>query len=162
MTREHWPQVEAIYAAGIESGQATFESGPPTWESFDTGRLPDPRLVAVDGTEVLGWAAVTAVSDRCVYTGVVEHSVYVAPAAQGHGVGRLLLGALVDRCEDAGIWTLQAGIFPENTASLRLHLDLGFRIVGTRERVGRMTTGPLAGQWRDVTLVERRSDRVGV
>jgi L-amino acid N-acyltransferase YncA len=159
---EHWPQVERIYAAGIATGQATFEAQPPTWERFDAGRLPDQRFVAVapDGT-VLGWAAASATSDRCVYAGVVEHSVYVDPAATGRGVGRMLLDALVASTEAAGIWTIQSGVFPENAASLALHRAAGFRAVGIRERVGRMTHGPLAGQWRDVVFLERRSDRVG-
>ena len=163
LTAEHWPAVERIYAAGIATGHATFESRPPTWEEFDAGRLPDQRLVALeDDVTVVGWAAASAVSDRCVYAGVVEHSVYVDPAAQGRGVGRLLLDGLVASTEGAGIWTIQSGIFPENTASLALHHAAGFLDVGIRARVGRMAYGPLSGRWRDVVLVERRSDRVGV
>ena len=161
LTREHWPEVERIYAAGIATGHATFESEPPTWEHFDAARLPGLRLVAVEAGRVVGWAAASAVSDRCVYAGVVEHSVYVAPEASGRGIGRALLDGLVAATEDAGIWTLQSGVFPENAASLALHRAAGFREVGVRERVGRMTSGPLAGRWRDVVLVERRSDRVG-
>lgn len=158
-----WPEVERIYAAGIAGGHATFEAEPPSWERFDAGKLPDQRLVAVgaDGS-VVGWAAASAVSDRCVYAGVVEHSVYVDPAARGAGVGRLLLEALAASTEAAGIWTLQSGIFPENTASLAVHRAAGFRIVGVRERVGRMAYGPFAGRWRDVVHVERRSSIVGV
>ncbi|HEY7719887.1 MAG TPA: GNAT family N-acetyltransferase, partial [Pedococcus sp.] len=161
MRAEDWPQVEAIYRAGIATGHATFESEPPTWEAFDASRLPDHRHVAVDadGT-VLGWVAASPVSDRCVYAGVVEHSVYVHPSATGRGIGLLLLRALVESTERAGIWTLQSGIFPENHASLALHDRAGFRRVGTRSRLGRMTHGPLAGQWRDVVLVERRSPAV--
>jgi phosphinothricin acetyltransferase len=161
LTREHWPEVERIYAAGIATGHATFESEPPTWEHFDAARLPGLRLVAVEAGRVVGWAAASAVSDRCVYAGVVEHSVYVDPEASGRGIGRVLLDALIDATEDAGIWTIQSGVFPENAASLALHRAAGFRVVGVRERVGRMTSGPLAGRWRDVVLVERRSDRVG-
>ena len=161
LTREHWPEVERIYAAGIATGHATFESEPPTWEHFDAARLPGLRLVAVEAGRVVGWAAASAVSDRCVYAGVVEHSVYVDPEASGRGIGRVLLDALIDATEDAGIWTIQSGVFPENAASLALHRAAGFREVGVRERVGRMTSGPLAGRWRDVVLVERRSDRVG-
>jgi L-amino acid N-acyltransferase YncA len=157
----HWPEVERIYAAGIATGDATFESAPPTWEAFDAGKLPGHRWVAVDGDRVLGWVAVSPVSDRCVYAGVVEHSVYVDPAAQGRGVGRALLAALVASTEAAGIWTIQSGVFPENAASLALHRAAGFRVVGTRERVGRMTSGPYAGQWRDVVFLERRSGLVG-
>lgn len=161
MRADHYPEVARILAAGIAGGNATFETEPPTWERFDARRLPDHRWVAVTGTDVLGWTAVTPVSDRCVYAGVVEHAVYVDPAAQGHGVGRLLLEALVSSTEAAGIWTIQSGIFPENTASLALHRAAGFRIVGTRERLGQMTHGPFAGQWRDVLMLERRSKVAG-
>lgn len=159
---EHWPQIEAIYAAGIATGHATFETDPPSWEAFDAGKLPGHRFVAVDPDgHVLGWAVASAVSDRCVYAGVVEHSVYVDPAAQGRGVGRALLKALIASTEAAGIWTIQAGIFTENTSSVRLHRAAGFEVVGTRRRLGRMSYGPLAGQWRDVILMERRSSVAG-
>ena len=159
---EDWPEVERIYRAGIATGHATFEAEPPSWEAFDRSRLPGHRLVAVDGTgRVLGWVAAGAVSDRCVYAGVVEHSVYVDPQVSGRWVGRRLLDALAASTEAAGVWTIQSGIFPENTASLALHAAAGYRVVGTRERVGRMTHGPLAGHWRDVVLVERRSSTVG-
>ncbi|MFT4085350.1 MAG: GNAT family N-acetyltransferase [Nocardioides sp.] len=161
LTATHWPEVERIYAAGIATGHATFESEPPSWEGFDAGKLAGHRLVAVEAGRVLGWAAVSPVSARCVYAGVVEHSVYVAPEARGRGVGRLLLDALIASTEHADIWTIQSGIFPENTASLALHRAAGFRVVGTRERVGRMTYGPLAGRWRDVVFIERRSDTIG-
>ena len=162
LTIEHWPQVEGIYAAGIATGHATFEAAPPDWPAFDAAKLSDQRLVAVTPTgQVLGWAAASSVSDRCVYAGVVEHSVYVTPAAQGGGVGRLLLQALIDSAETVGIWTIQAGIFPENAASLRLHEAVGFKVVGIRRRLGKMAHGPLAGQWRDVIMVERRSRTVG-
>jgi L-amino acid N-acyltransferase YncA len=162
LTNEHWPEVEAIYAAGIATGHATFETEPPSWAAFDAAKLPLQRLVAVDPAGlVLGWAAASAVSDRCVYAGVVEHSVYVDPAARGRGVGRLLLHALAASTEAAGIWTIQSGIFPENTPSLRLHQGAGFEVVGTRRRLGRMTYGPLAGQWRDVIMIERRSHVAG-
>lgn len=160
LTGEHWPEVERIYAAGIATGHATFESEPPSWEQFDAGRLPGQRVVALEDGRAVGWAAASAVSDRCVYAGVVEHSVYVDPAAAGRGIGRLLLAALVASTEAAGIWTIQSGIFPENLASLAVHRAAGFREVGVRERIGRMTYGPLAGQWRDVVFVERRSDRI--
>ncbi|HEX5333195.1 MAG TPA: GNAT family N-acetyltransferase [Cellulomonas sp.] len=160
LTVEHWPAVRDIYAAGIATGNATFESEPPSWEQFAAAKLPAHRAVAVDedGT-VLGWVAATAVSDRCVYAGVVEHSVYVHPDARGRGVGRTLLEALIVSTEAAGIWTIQSGILAENTASLALHAAAGFRVVGTRERLGRMAYGPLEGQWRDVVLLERRSRR---
>lgn len=157
MTAEHWTDVDRIYAAGIATGHATFESAPPTWEAFDVGRLADHRLVALDedGT-VVGWAAASAVSDRCAYAGVIEHSVYVDPVAQGRGIGRVLLTALLDDAREKGVWTVQSGIFPENAGSLAVHAATGFRVVGTRERLGRMTYGPLADQWRDVVLVEKR------
>ncbi|RLV47766.1 N-acetyltransferase family protein [Nocardioides mangrovicus] len=155
---EDWEAVAAIYAAGIATGHATFEQQPPDWGRFDATRLPDHRLAARDADgSLLGWAAVSPTSAREVYAGVVEHSVYVSPAAQGRGVGRTLLRALLDSTERAGIWTVQSGIFAENLASLRLHESVGFRVVGTRERVGLMAYGPLAGQWRDVVLVERRA-----
>lgn len=153
MSAEHADAVLAIYRAGIDEGNATFETAPPDWLAFDTAKLPDHRFVALDddGT-VIGWVAVVAVSDRCAYAGVVEHSVYVHPSARGRGVGRALLEALARSTEAAGIWTIQSGLFPENTASLALHRAAGFREVGRRERIGRHH-----GIWRDVVLVERRS-----
>ncbi|HSR24613.1 MAG TPA: GNAT family N-acetyltransferase [Candidatus Eisenbacteria bacterium] len=158
-----WPAVREIYAAGIATGHATFEAEPPTWDAFDAARLPEHRLVALGaGQEVLAFVAASAVSERCVYAGVVEHSIYVAPAARGRGVGRALLRAFVASTEAAGIWTVQSGIFPENTASLVLHRAAGFREVGRRSRLGRMTYGPMAGRWRDVILLERRSAATGL
>ncbi len=156
ITDEYAVAVLDIYRLGIAGGDATFELEPPTWERFTASRLPGHRWLALDDDRVLGWVACGAVSDRCVYAGVVEHSVYVHPHARGRGVGRLLLRALIDSTEAAGIWTIQSGIFPENTASLALHAAVGFRVVGTRERVGRHH-----GRWRDVVLVERRSPIVG-
>lgn len=148
--------VLAIYQAGLDGGEASFEQRAPAWEAFDAARLPEHRLVAVDDDgRVLGWIAVTAVSGRCVYAGVVEHSVYVDPAARGRGVGRLLLDALIASSEAAGVWTIQSGVFPENTASLALHERAGFRVVGTRERLARHAAR--GGAWRDVLLLERRS-----
>jgi L-amino acid N-acyltransferase YncA len=155
MSDDHAAQVLDIYRLGIATGNATFETEPPTWQAFTASRLPEHRLVALDGDRVLGWAACTPVSDRCVYAGVVEHSVYVHPDAQGLGVGRVLLTALIDSTERAGIWTIQAGIFPENTASLALHHACGFRTIGTREKVGKHH-----GAWRDVLLLERRSPTI--
>ncbi len=162
MTAAHWPDVEAIYAAGIATGNATFDPEPPSWQRFDATRLPGHRHLAVDPSgKLLGWAAATTASDRCAYAGVVEHSVYVDPDARGRGIGRRLLEALVDSTEQAGIWTLQSNIFPDNRASLAVHAAVGFRVVGIRERVGKMTYGPWSGQWRDVVAVERRSPTVG-
>ncbi|MEU6972358.1 N-acetyltransferase family protein [Kitasatospora aureofaciens] len=156
MLPEHAEQILAIYQLGIDGGDATFETTAPTWQAFDATRLSEHRLVAVDGGgRVLGWAAVVPVSDRCAYAGVVEHSVYVHPDARGRGVGLALLTALLASTDAAGVWTVQSGIFPENTASLALHSKAGFRVVGTRERLGRHL-----GRWRDVVLVERRSPTV--
>jgi phosphinothricin acetyltransferase len=158
MGRQHWTRVREIYRLGIATGHATFEVKPPSWQAFTASRLPEHRLVvAAPSGEVVGWAALSAVSSRPVYAGVVEHSVYVHPAASGTGVGRRLLEALITSTERAGIWTIQSGIFPENVASLRLHGACGFREVGVHSRYGLMTYGPMAGVWRDVVLVERRS-----
>lgn len=157
MTAGHAEAVLSIYAAGIATGHATFQAQAPTWEEFDAGHLPDHRLVAVDDRRrPLGWVAASAVSGRCVYSGVIEHSVYVDPAARGRGVGRTLLDGFLASAGEGGVWTVQAGVFPENTASLALHAAAGFRVVGTRERLGLMSHGPLAGTWRDVVLIERR------
>ncbi|MCX5064464.1 GNAT family N-acetyltransferase [Micromonospora lupini] len=149
-------RVLTIYQAGLDSGDASFETTAPTWEAFDTTRLTAHRFVAVDADGViLGWVAVTPTSSRPVYAGVVEHSVYVDPAAQGRGVGRVLLDALITSTEAAGIWTIQSGIFPENTGSLALHRRAGFRVIGVRERIGRHHD-----RWRDVVLLERRSPTI--
>jgi phosphinothricin acetyltransferase len=149
---EHWPEVARIYEAGIATGNATFETAAPEWERWDAAHLQHCRLVAVATEGVMGFAALSPVSARKVYAGVAEVSVYVAEKARGAGVGMRLLGELVHASEAIGIWTLQAGIFPENRASLRLHEKHGFRVVGTRERIG-----CLAGRWRDVVLLERRT-----
>jgi L-amino acid N-acyltransferase YncA len=149
---EHWDAVARIYAEGIATGHATFETEVPSWEAWDAAHLPELRLVGLRESEVVGWAALSGVSERCVYAGVAEESVYIAEAARGQGVGRALLEELIRRSEEAGIWTIQTGIFPENTASLRLHEQAGFRVVGVRERLGRHH-----GSWRDVVFLERRS-----
>ena len=141
-----------IYQSGLDSGQASFETTAPDWATFDAARLPGHRYVAMDGDRVVGWVAVSAVSNRPVYAGVVEHSVYVDPRSRGRGLGRLLLDTLISTTESAGIWTIQSGIFPENAASLALHQAAGFRTVGVREKIGRHH-----GVWRDVVLLERRS-----
>jgi len=152
-----WDQVAAIYAEGITTGHATFETTVPDWPEWDAARLPTCRLVAREKGRVLGWAALSPVSSRAVYRGVAEVSVYVAASARGKGVGRALLEALVAASEQNGLWTLQAGIFPENEASVVLHQQCGFRVVGQRERIGRMD-----GCWRDVLLLERRSEVAGL
>jgi phosphinothricin acetyltransferase len=151
-----WAEVRAIYLQGIATGHATFEQDAPEWEKWDAGKLPVCRLVARSGERVVGWAALSPVSSRCVYGGVAEVSVYVAEVARGRGVGRELLAHLVLESEASGLWTLQAGIFPENVVSILLHQSVGFRIVGTREKLGEMN-----GVWRDVVLMERRSAVVG-
>jgi phosphinothricin acetyltransferase len=156
MRADDGPLVAEIYAQGIATGDATFETEVPSWERWDAVHLPAHRFVAEDGGRVVGWVAASPVSDRCVYGGVVEHSVYVAAAERGRGIGGILLARLVASTEAAGVWTIQTGIFPENEASLRVHERAGFRVVGRRERLGR-----LHGAWRDVLLLERRSDAVG-
>lgn len=157
MAASDWPAVRAIYAEGIATGHATFETSVPEWEAWNAARLPTCRLVARRGRRVVGWAVLSPVSPRAVYSGVAEVSIYVAAPARGQGVGRTLLKALVESSEAAGIWMLQAGIFPENEASVALHLACGFRVVGRRERLGRHH-----GVWRDSLLLERRSSRIGV
>ena len=148
---DDWPEVAEIFRAGILGGDATFETEVPTWAEWDARHPAGQRLAAVDGGRVVGWAALAPVSSRECYRGVAEDSVYVAPAVQGRGVGRALLGELLVRAERAGIWTVQSSIFPENRPSLALHVACGFRVVGVRERIAR--TG---GIWRDTLLLERR------
>ena len=158
MTASDWSAVEEIYRQGIDDGEATFEAQTPTWDAFDGGRLAAPRLVAGDDSgRVLGWAAASPVSNRAAYRGVIEHSVYVHREARGRGLGRLLLDAFVTASDQAGFWMIQASVFPENAASLRMHEAAGFRVVGTRERIARSLQGRHAGQWRDTVLIERRS-----
>ncbi len=157
MTPDHWEAVRKIYQEGITTGNATFETSVPDWKEWDERHLPSCRLVARSDNKVLGWAALSPVSSRCVYGGVAEVSIYVTEESRGQGIGRRLLAALVQASEQNGIWTLQAGIFPENAASIQLHQHAGFRIVGRRERIGCMN-----GRWRDTVLMERRSAMVGV
>lgn len=162
MTAEHADEVLAIYRHDIEEGDSTFETTAPSWEKFDGAKVSQHRYVALetlktpDATDapgsVLGWVAAARVSDRRAYAGVVEHSVYVRPDARGRGIGRTLLDTFIASTEAAGIWTIQSGVFPENTGSLALHRAAGFRVIGTRERIGRRH-----GTWRDVVLIERRS-----
>ena len=152
MTDAHAGAVLAIYQSGIDEGNATFETQLPSWDAFSAARLPGHRFVATERHLVVGWVAVAAVSGRRAYAGVVEHSVYVDPRARGCGVGRKLLDALISSTESAGIWTIQSSLFPENTASLRLHQSAGFREIGVRERIALHY-----GRWRDTILIERRS-----
>ncbi|MCX6030300.1 MAG: GNAT family N-acetyltransferase [Chloroflexi bacterium] len=163
MMEVDWPAVSAIYREGIGAGNATFATEPPgSWDEWCTGKINASSLVAREDDVILGWAALSLTSSRWVYRGVAEVSIYVSQNAQGRGIGSCLLQALIDRSETLGIWTLQAGIFPENRASLRLHLEHGFREVGFREKLGQMTIGQRKGQWRDVVLLERRSAVVGI
>lgn len=156
MSHEDWEQVRSIYLEGIATGHTTFETGAPSWEKWDASHLPIARLVARQGDKVLGWAALSPVSSRKAYRGVAELSVSVGEDSRGRGIGRALLDTLIAQSESNGIWTLQASIFPENTASVKLHLRCGFREVGRRERIGK-----LSGVWRDTLLFERRSKTVG-
>ena len=156
MRPDDWPAVRAIFATGIATGNATFETTAPDWPAWDATHLPGHRLVARDDDgQVVGWTALAPVSDRCAYAGVAEDGIYVAPHAQGQGIGRALLTAIVASAEQAGIWTVQTSIFPENQPSVRLHEACGFRLVGLQERLGR-----LHGRWRDVLLLERRSPAI--
>jgi L-amino acid N-acyltransferase YncA len=164
MSAETWPEVAAIYREGLLTGHASFAASPPdTFAEWCDGKILSAGVVARDprGSAVLGWASLSKVSDRCVYAGVAEVSVYVAAMARSRGVGSAILAELIARSEAANIWTLQAGIFPENSASLALHAAHGFRTVGRREKVGKMGHGPLAGRWRDTLLLERRSTVAG-
>ena len=156
MESKHWKPVRKIYEEGIATGNATFQTSSPSWEEWDKAHSAKPRLVAVDNNEVMGWAALTPVSGRCVYAGVGEVSVYVRAAARGKGIGKKLLLALIEESEKENFWTLQAGIFPENTTSLSIHEACGFRIIGTRERIGQIN-----GVWRDTVLLEKRSHTTG-
>lgn len=156
MAADDWPSVKAIYQEGIDTGIATFETEVPKWDLWNEAHLGHSRLVAEQDGKIAGWATLSAVSDRCVYGGVAEVSVYVSASKQGKGIGTRLLNALIQHSEENGIWTLQAGIFAENKASIKLHQTCGFRIVGRREKLG-----CLYGEWKDVMLLERRSDTAG-
>ena len=150
--RDHdWPAVHTIYAQGIATGNATFETEVPAFERWTAAHPPEHRFVAVRHGEIVGWVAASPVSDRCAYAGVLEHSVYVDVSVRGQGIGRRLLETLIAHADASGIWTIQSGIFPENAASVEVHRRCGFRVVGTRERIGQ-----LHGVWRDVLLIERR------
>lgn len=157
MAPSDWPAVAAIYLEGIRTGNATFQTEAPAWEAWDIAHLPVCRLVAMVENKVAGWAALSLVSNRSVYAGVAEESVYIGEDFRGQGIGLALLQHLVLESEAHGFWTLQAGIFPENQASLRIHEQCGFRVFGRRERIGQM-----GGVWRDTLLLERRSGVVGV
>ncbi|MGP1909866.1 N-acetyltransferase family protein [Metabacillus sp. JX24] len=151
----HWNQVKEIYLEGIATGNATFETNAPSWEDWDSSHSKECRLVAEHGGVVLGWAALSPVSGRCVYAGVADVSIYIGSAYKGKGIGTALLRSIIDLSEQEGFWTLQAGIFPENTSSLKLHEKAGFRRIGVREKIGKMN-----GVWRDVVFLERRSGKL--
>jgi len=162
MKPEDWDQVRAIYEEGIATENATFEPMVPEWEKFDSAHVAEPRLVVRVGGRVAAWAALSRVSARKVYAGVAELSIYVGEKYRGKGIGDALLGVLVEASEKAGFWTLQGGIFPENTISIELHKKHGFRVLGIREKVGKMAFGKMKGKWRDVALMERRSKVAGI
>ena len=157
MLQKHWEAVKIIYEEGIATGNATFETAAPSWQEWDNAHIKTCRIIATDNNEVLGWAALTPVSSRCVYAGVAEVSVYVAATARGKKIGSLLLNELIKQSEQNGIWTLQSGIFPENRASISMHKKNGFRIIGYREKIGKM-----GNVWRDNIYLERRSLTVGI
>ena len=157
MKDEDWPDVKSIYVEGIATGDATFEADAPDWERWNKSHLRDCRLVAKSGNEIIGWFALSPVSNRCAYKGVAEGSLYVKSSARGQGVGKALLRVAIEESERIGIWTMQSGTFPENTTSIAMQKVCGFRQVGVRERIGCMN-----GKWRDVILMERRSKVVGV
>jgi L-amino acid N-acyltransferase YncA len=162
MRPEDWEQVRSIYLEGIRTDNSTFESDAPDWEKWDTAHLREHRVVVRESSHILAWAALSPVSTRCVYSGVAELSLYVGAAYRGKGIGSALLEAVIRSTEKAGLWTLQGGVFPENTASLRLVKKHGFKEIGRHEKIGKMTYGALAGTWRDVILVERRSTVAGI
>lgn len=157
MKQESWPLVQRIYNAGIATGHATFQTEAPEWEAWDQAHRKDCRLIAIIDDQIVGWAALSNVSGRCVYAGVAEVSIYIDETFRRRGVGSKLMAQLIAESEHCGIWTLQAGIFPENKGSIALHLKHGFRVLGVRERIGKMNNN-----WRDTVLLERRSNVVGI
>jgi L-amino acid N-acyltransferase YncA len=157
LTEKHWPEVRAIYESGVATGNANFSHQVPDWDEWDKTHVKNCRLVATENGEVLGWAALTAISDRCVFAGVAEVSVYIAENSRGKGIGKQLLSDLITLSEENNFWTLESRIFVENLASLKIHEENGFRIIGSRERIGQLN-----GVWRDTLLLERRSVKVGI
>ena len=155
--KDHFPEIAEIYRQGLETGNATFETNVPSWEDWDKGKLKHSRLVATLDNTVVGWAALSAVSDRCVYGGVAEVSIYISNDHQGKGIGKALILKLIEESESNGIWTLQSGMFPENEATVALHKSAGFRMIGHREKVGK-----LGNTWRDTIMMERRSKTIGI
>ena len=157
MLPSHWEKVKQIYEEGIATGNATFEEVAPSWEAWDSGHARNPRLIAFDDGEIVGWAALSNVSGRCVYAGVGEVSIYVSGRLRGGGIGKKLLQALIAESEKYNFWTLQAGIFPENGPSIRIHEECGFRLIGVREKIGKMNN-----RWRDILFMEKRSSKTGI
>ena len=157
MLPQHWEAVKIIYEEGIATGNATFQTAAPSWQEWDNAHVKTCRIIVTENNQVLGWAALTPVSNRCVYAGVAEVSVYVAADARGKSIGSMLLKELIEQSEQNGIWTLQSGIFPENKASISMHEKYGFRIIGYRERIGKM-----GNVWRDNIFLERRSNKIGI
>ena len=155
--KNHFTEIANIYRQGLETGHATFETTVPSWEDWDKGKLSHSRLAAVSNDTVVGWAALSAVSDRCVYGGVAELSIYIANDHKGKGIGKALMSKLIEQSEAHGIWTLQSGMFPENEATVALHKSLGFRIIGYREKIGK-----LRDTWRDTIIMERRTTTTGI
>ncbi len=162
MQANDWKWVREIYLEGIATGHATFEAEAPEWEKWNSAHVLEPRLVLRKDGQPAAWASLSRVSARKVYAGVAEVSIYVGAKFRGQGLGSHLLAALISASEEKGFWTLQAGIFPENVTSIEMHKKHGFRVLGVRERVGKMAFGELRGKWRDVVLMERRSKIVGV
>jgi L-amino acid N-acyltransferase YncA len=157
LTEKHWPEVSAIYESGLATGNANFSQQVPDWDEWDKSHVKNCRIVALENDKVLGWAALTAISDHCVFAGVAEVSVYIAENSRGKGLGKKLLRKLIEKSEENNFWTLESRIFAENLASLKIHEENGFRIIGSRERIGRLN-----GVWRDTLLLERRSVKVGI
>ncbi|MEI3789361.1 MULTISPECIES: GNAT family N-acetyltransferase [unclassified Chryseobacterium] len=155
--KKHFPDITEIYRQGLETGNATFETTVPTWEEWDKGKLKHRRLVAIIDYTVVGWAALSAVSDRCVYGGVAELSIYISNNHKGKSIGKALMQKLLEESERNGIWTLQSGMFPENKATMALHQSSGFRMIGYREKIGK-----LRDTWRDTVIMERRSKTTGI
>jgi len=157
MLNTDWPSVKKIYEEGLATGNASFQTTAPDWNEWNESHVNSCRLVALENEAILGWAALTAVSGRCVYAGVGEVSVYIAQQSRGIGIGKILLQSLIDESEKNNFWTLQSGIFPENKPSIRIHEELGFRLIGSRQKIGKMN-----GVWRDTLLFERRSPKIGI